>query len=107
MSYATNIGLRADFLRDGVERAVDCGVPLGRIILDPRYGLSKNTCHSLELMRRLGEIAAIALCATEYGGRGFSAINYAGMRMTAVHYGFFPIEVRNSGCLLHSSQEPV
>ena len=67
----------------------------------------ENTCHSLELMRRFGEIAAIALCATEYGGRGFSAINYAGMRMTAVHYGFFPIEVRNSGCLLHSSQEPV
>ena len=107
MSYATDSGLRADFLRALSRRLVDCGLSLGRIILDPRYDLNKNTCHSLELMRRFGEIAAIALCATEYGGRGFSAINYAGMRMTAVHYGFFPIEVRNSGCLLHSSQEPV
>ena len=88
MSYATNIGLRADFLRDGVERAVDCGVPLGRIILDPRYGLSKNTCHSLELMRRLVASAKSwafikeqrffgMIIPKEYGGLGFSAIGHA------------------------------
>ena len=49
------------FLRARVERAVDCGVPIDRIVVDPGFDLHKNTRHSLELIRRLGEITAIGL----------------------------------------------
>jgi len=49
------------FLRDRIARAVAAGVPLGRLIVDPGYDLNKNTCHSLELTRRLDEIVAIGL----------------------------------------------
>lgn len=47
----------AAFLLDRVERATAAGVPEERIILDPGHDLNKNTLHSLELTRRLGEIA--------------------------------------------------
>jgi dihydropteroate synthase len=49
------------FLRDRIARAVGAGVPLERLIVDPGYDLNKNTCHSLELSRRLDEIVAIGL----------------------------------------------
>jgi len=49
------------FLRDRVERALAAGVPLERLIVDPGHDLNKNTCHSLELTRRLEEITAIGL----------------------------------------------
>lgn len=45
------------FLLDRVERARRAGVPDERIILDPGHDLNKNTVHSLELTRRLTEIA--------------------------------------------------
>jgi dihydropteroate synthase len=49
------------FLRDRVVRAVAAGIPLERLIVDPGYDLNKNTCHSLELIRRLEEIVALGL----------------------------------------------
>jgi len=49
------------FLRARVEHAVDSGVPVERIVVDPGFDLNKNTRHSLELIRRLDEIAAIGL----------------------------------------------
>lgn len=49
----------AAFLRNRIERAVAAGVPRERIIIDPGHDLNKNTCHSLELTRRLEEITAI------------------------------------------------
>ncbi|MBC7592277.1 MAG: dihydropteroate synthase, partial [Salinibacterium sp.] len=49
------------FLRDRVTRAVDGGVPLERLIVDPGHDLNKNTVHSLELTRRFEEIVAIGL----------------------------------------------
>jgi dihydropteroate synthase len=49
------------FLGVRVELALDCGVPIERIVVDPGFDLNKNTRHSLELVRRLGEIAAIGL----------------------------------------------
>jgi dihydropteroate synthase len=49
------------FLRERVERAVKRGVPVERIVVDPGFDLNKNTRHSLELVRRLDEIAAIGL----------------------------------------------
>jgi dihydropteroate synthase len=51
----------ADFLRERVDLALSCGVPIERIIIDPGLDLNKNTRHSLELIRRLSEIAAIGL----------------------------------------------
>ena len=51
----------ADFLRDRVKLAVRYGIPVERIIVDPGFDLNKNTHHSLELIRRLDEIAAIGL----------------------------------------------
>jgi dihydropteroate synthase len=56
--YADVVGEVADFLRDKVALAVRCGVPIERIIVDPGLDLNKTTQHSLQLIRRLGEIAA-------------------------------------------------
>ncbi|TDW29477.1 dihydropteroate synthase [Cryobacterium psychrophilum] len=50
-----------DFLRARVERAVDNGVPLERLVVDPGHDLNKNTLHSLELTRRLHEITSLGL----------------------------------------------
>jgi dihydropteroate synthase len=50
-----------DFLLRRVELAVSLGVPEERIVIDPGHDLNKNTEHSLELTRRLGEIAALGL----------------------------------------------
>lgn len=49
------------FLLERVHAAVDAGVPENKIILDPGHDLNKNTLHSLELTRRLTEIADIGL----------------------------------------------
>ncbi len=59
--YADVVAEVAAFLRDRVERAVAAGIPLERLIVDPGYDLNKNTCHSLELTRRLEEIVALGL----------------------------------------------
>jgi dihydropteroate synthase len=56
----------AGFLRERVALALDRGVREDQIIIDPGPDLNKNTLHTLELTRRLGEIAAIGyplLCA--------------------------------------------
>jgi dihydropteroate synthase len=50
-----------NFLMGRVQDAVDVGVPEDKIILDPGHDLNKNTMHSLELTRRLTEIADIGL----------------------------------------------
>lgn len=47
------------FLRDRIARAKAAGIPDERIIVDPGHDLNKNTYHSLELTRRLHEIAAL------------------------------------------------
>jgi len=49
------------FLVERVDRAVAAGIPRERIIIDPGHDLDKNTLHSLELTRRLDEIADIGL----------------------------------------------
>ncbi|REE96238.1 dihydropteroate synthase [Thermomonospora umbrina] len=49
----------ADFLRARVDVALSRGIPADRIIIDPGHDLNKNTYHSLELTRRLTEIADI------------------------------------------------
>lgn len=53
------VGEVRDFLSERVERAVAAGVGRERIVIDPGHDLDKNTLHSLELTRRLDEIAAL------------------------------------------------
>ena len=50
-----------EFLEQRVERAIDSGIPQDRIIVDPGHDLDKNTLHSLELTRRLDEVAPSGL----------------------------------------------
>ena len=45
------------FLHDRVGVALERGVPAERVVVDPGHDLNKNTVHSLELTRRLGELA--------------------------------------------------
>ncbi|MGW0808519.1 dihydropteroate synthase [Nonomuraea sp. NPDC002799] len=40
------------------ERAVSLGVPRERILIDPAHDFGKNTWHSLEVTRRIGELVA-------------------------------------------------
>jgi dihydropteroate synthase len=47
------------FLREKVDLALSRGVRPDQIIIDPGHDLNKNTHHSLELCRRLEEIAGI------------------------------------------------
>ena len=47
------------FLEERLAFAVSEGVPEGRVWLDPGIGFGKTVEHNLELLRRLGEIAAI------------------------------------------------
>ncbi len=49
----------AAFLASRADLAIRRGVPADRIIVDPGHDLNKNTYHSLELTRRLGEITAL------------------------------------------------
>jgi dihydropteroate synthase len=49
------------FLAERVQRALDHGVPEERIVIDPGHDLNKNTLHTLELTRRLSEIADLGL----------------------------------------------
>jgi dihydropteroate synthase len=59
--YGDVVAEVAGFLRERVDRALERGVPLERIIVDPGHDLNKNTVHSLELTRRLREITALGL----------------------------------------------
>lgn len=47
-----------EFLRDRVARCVEAGIPRSRLVVDPGFGFGKTLEHNLELLRRLGEIAA-------------------------------------------------
>lgn len=57
--YHDVAGEIAEFLQDRVQLAQQRGVPPERIVIDPGHDLNKNTYHSLELTRRLGEITAL------------------------------------------------
>ncbi len=49
------------FLAQRVERALDRGVAEEQIVVDPGHDLNKNTLHTLEITRRLSEIADLGL----------------------------------------------
>ncbi|MFM9918861.1 dihydropteroate synthase [Lacisediminihabitans sp. H27-G8] len=50
-----------DYLRARVEQAEAAGIPRDRLVIDPGHDLNKNTLHTLEITRRLQEVAAIGL----------------------------------------------
>jgi dihydropteroate synthase len=58
-TYRDVVGEVASFLLERAGLAVKLGVPAARIIIDPGHDLNKNTYHSLELTRRLAEVAAL------------------------------------------------
>ena len=49
----------AAFLAQRLRFAVDAGIPEQRICLDPGFGFGKTVEHNFELLRQLGEIAAL------------------------------------------------
>ena len=57
--YDDVVGEVRQFLLERIARAETAGIPRERLIIDPGHDLDKNTLHTLELTRRLGEIAAI------------------------------------------------
>jgi len=59
--YGDVVGEVAEFLLARVDRALAHGMPAERLVIDPGHDLNKNTRHSLELTRRLGEITALGL----------------------------------------------
>jgi dihydropteroate synthase len=58
-SYADVTTEVVAFLRQRVDVALSHGVRPGQIVVDPGHDLNKNTYHSLELTRRLDEVAAL------------------------------------------------
>jgi dihydropteroate synthase len=49
------------YLEGRVEHALSLGIAEDRIVIDPGHDLNKNTLHTLEITRRLREVAAIGL----------------------------------------------
>jgi dihydropteroate synthase len=47
------------FLAERIEAAVDAGIAEERVSVDPGIGFGKTVSHNLELLRRLGELAAL------------------------------------------------
>ncbi|MDR5692390.1 dihydropteroate synthase [Agromyces indicus] len=58
-TYGDVVAEVSTFLRERIDLALAHGVPPERIVIDPGHDLNKNTRHSLELTRRLDEIASI------------------------------------------------
>ena len=57
--YADLLGEVRDYLRSRVALALELGVRPEQIVIDPGHDLHKDTLHSLELTRRLAEVAEI------------------------------------------------
>ncbi len=64
--YDDLLGEVMAYLREGVDRAVSCGVNKERIWVDPGIGFGKTLEHNLELLRRLGELRSLG-CAILVG----------------------------------------
>jgi len=57
--YADVIREVSEFLQERMKAAEDAGIAPERILLDPGIGFGKKMEHNLELLRRLGELAAL------------------------------------------------
>jgi len=56
--YADVLDEVRGFLRERVARCIEAGISRTRLVVDPGFGFGKSLEHNLELLRRLGEIAA-------------------------------------------------
>jgi dihydropteroate synthase len=59
--YDDVVGEIAAFLAARAEHAVAAGVRRDRLVIDPGIGFGKTVEHNLEILRRLGQIAALGL----------------------------------------------
>lgn len=59
--YEDVVGEVKAFLADRVDLAMRLGIPEDRLVIDPGHDLNKNTQHTLEITRRLDEIASLGL----------------------------------------------
>ncbi len=57
--YEDVVGEVGWFLQERMHAALDAGIPVERIMLDPGIGFGKTVDHNLELLRRLGELVAL------------------------------------------------
>jgi dihydropteroate synthase len=64
--YDDLLGEVTAYLRAGVARAVEAGIPKERIWVDPGIGFGKTLDHNLELLRRLRELESLG-CAIMVG----------------------------------------
>jgi len=58
-TYDDLLGEVAAELRQGLARAVAAGIPEERVILDPGLGFAKTPAQTVELLARVGELAAL------------------------------------------------
>jgi dihydropteroate synthase len=64
--YEDLLGEVIAYLREGVARSVNAGVPRERVWVDPGIGFGKTLEHNLELLRRVGELRSLG-CAILVG----------------------------------------
>jgi dihydropteroate synthase len=57
--YRDVMGEVRDELRDRLEETKKAGIDLGQVIIDPGLGFAKSPAHSLEVLRRLPDLAAL------------------------------------------------
>lgn len=60
-TYADVVAEVRGFLAERLQQAEAAGIARERLIIDPGHDLDKNTLHSLELTRRLDEIASLGV----------------------------------------------
>ena len=58
-TYDNVVAEVVEFLRGRAAAAVAAGVPRDGLIVDPGFGFGKTVAHNLELLRGLGEVAAL------------------------------------------------
>nr|NIS39977.1 dihydropteroate synthase [Desulfuromonadales bacterium] len=57
VAYDDLLGEVADYLNDGIEKAVAAGVPREKIAIDPGIGFGKDAAGNLAILRRLSELS--------------------------------------------------
>lgn len=58
-TYADVVAEVKAFLQERIDSACAAGIALQRVVIDPGFGFGKTLEHNLELLRHLGEIAAL------------------------------------------------
>jgi len=59
--YADVVDEVKEFLSDRISRAEKAGIARERIVVDPGFGFGKALAHNLQLLARLGELAALGV----------------------------------------------